>query len=91
LTAIPSSGPLHKSPFATKPAPGLLAAGPVSIGPTGFGLGKFFNTTTNHIMHHQHIRMNYGLYFNFWDRLMGTNHPQYEARFTELTLARPRS
>ncbi len=42
-------------------------------------------------MHHQHIRMNYGLYFNFWDRLMGTNHPQYEARFTELTLARPRS
>ena len=53
------------------------------------GLGKFFNTTTNHIMHHQHIRMNYGLYFNFWDRLMGTNHPQYEARFTELTLTRP--
>jgi sterol desaturase/sphingolipid hydroxylase (fatty acid hydroxylase superfamily) len=43
-------------------------------------MGKFFNTTTNHTMHHEYVRSNYGLYFNFWDRLMGTNHAGYEAR-----------
>jgi lathosterol oxidase len=49
------------------------------------GLRMFLNTTTNHTMHHQYFRGNYGLYFNFWDRLMGTNHAQYEERFTEVT------
>ena len=49
-------------------------------------LGKFLNTPTNHAMHHQYFRGNYGLYFNFWDRLMGTNHKDYEARFREITL-----
>ena len=49
-------------------------------------LGKFLNTPTNHAMHHQYFRGNYGLYFNFWDRLMGTNHKDYEARFREVTL-----
>ncbi|MFM7099800.1 MAG: sterol desaturase family protein [Verrucomicrobiota bacterium] len=43
------------------------------------------NTPTNHVMHHEKMRGNYGLYFNFWDRLMGTNHPDYEARFREVT------
>jgi len=43
------------------------------------------NTPTNHIMHHEKMRGNYGLYFNFWDRLMGTNHPEYESRFREVT------
>jgi sterol desaturase/sphingolipid hydroxylase (fatty acid hydroxylase superfamily) len=52
-------------------------------------LGKFLNTPTNHVMHHEHFRGNYGLYFNFWDRLMGTNHERYEARFREVT-SRPR-
>jgi sterol desaturase/sphingolipid hydroxylase (fatty acid hydroxylase superfamily) len=48
-------------------------------------VGKFVNTPTNHIMHHEHFRGNYGLYFNYWDRLMGTNHARYEARFREVT------
>lgn len=43
------------------------------------------NTPTNHIMHHEKMRGNYGLYFNFWDRLMGTNHKDYEDRFREVT------
>ena len=43
------------------------------------------NTPTNHVMHHEKMRGNYGLYFNVWDRLMGTNHPEYESRFTEAT------
>lgn len=49
----------------------------------------FLNTPTNHAMHHEWMRGNYGLYFNFWDRLMRTNHRDYEARFNEVT-SRPR-
>ncbi|MFH5803625.1 sterol desaturase family protein [Alienimonas sp. DA493] len=44
-------------------------------------LGLFLNTSTHHSQHHEKFRSNYGLYFNFWDRLMGTNHPAYEAKF----------
>jgi lathosterol oxidase len=48
-------------------------------------LGRFLNTPTNHVQHHEKMRGNYGLYFNCWDRLMGTNHKDYEARFHEVT------
>lgn len=48
-------------------------------------LGKFINTPTNHVQHHEKIRGNYGLYFNVWDRLMGTNHADYEKRLHEVT------
>lgn len=48
-------------------------------------LGKLMNTPTNHIMHHEYLRGNYGLYFNVWDRLMRTNHERYEERFREVT------
>lgn len=48
-------------------------------------LKRFLNTPTNHIQHHEKLRGNYGLYFNIWDRLMGTNHEQYEKRFREVT------
>ncbi len=53
-------------------------------------LGKLMNTPTNHIMHHEHLRGNYGLYFNVWDRLMRTNHERYEERFREVTSRRAR-
>ena len=43
------------------------------------------NTPTNHVMHHEKMRGNYDLYFKILDRLMGTNHPDYEARFREVT------
>ena len=52
-------------------------------------LGKFANTPTNHAMHHEFFTGNYGLYFNIWDRLMGTNHKDYETRFREVT-SRPK-
>ncbi|TLD68215.1 sterol desaturase family protein [Phragmitibacter flavus] len=52
-------------------------------------LGKFMNTPTNHAMHHETMRGNFGLYFNLWDRLMGTNHQDYETRFREVTQRKP--
>ena len=48
-------------------------------------LGRLLNTPTNHIQHHEKFTGNYGLYFNVWDRLMGTNHKDYESRFNEVT------
>lgn len=43
------------------------------------------NTSTHHNLHHQHVDCNYGLYFNWWDRLMGTNHPRYFEIFDACT------
>jgi len=48
--------------------------------PAGFRrhwLFRWHNTTTHHDMHHQHVNGNYSLYFNFWDRVMRTNHRDY--------------
>jgi sterol desaturase/sphingolipid hydroxylase (fatty acid hydroxylase superfamily) len=42
-------------------------------------------TTTHHDMHHARPDGNYGLYFTWWDRLMGTEHPGYRARFDQAT------
>jgi len=55
--------------------------------PKGFAshmLFKWHNTSTHHNMHHRLVKCNYGLYFNFWDRVMHTNHPTYEASFDEI-------
>jgi sterol desaturase/sphingolipid hydroxylase (fatty acid hydroxylase superfamily) len=41
----------------------------------------FLTTTTHHDLHHAQAGWNYGLYFTWWDRLMGTEHPEYQARF----------
>ena len=38
-------------------------------------------TTTHHNQHHRRFSSNYGLYFTFWDRAMGTLHADYHAEF----------
>jgi sterol desaturase/sphingolipid hydroxylase (fatty acid hydroxylase superfamily) len=56
--------------------------------PKGFAshrLFKWHNTATHHNMHHRLVKCNYGLYFNFWDRIMGTNHPEYEKTYDKVT------
>lgn len=58
------------------------------IFPKGFHrnfIGKWFNTSVNHNMHHKFFTGNYGLYFTFWDRIMGTVHPHYEENYEEVT------
>ncbi len=48
------------------------------------------STTTHHDMHHAgSFNHNYGFYFTFWDRLMGTEHPEYRARFRAVTASQP--
>jgi len=46
---------------------------------------KWHNTATHHNLHHQAVKYNFGLYFNFWDKLMKTNHPRYEFYFNKVT------
>ncbi len=47
----------------------------------GGRLTRWLNTSTHHNMHHSHVHGNYSLYFNFWDRVMGTNFPSYESYY----------
>lgn len=56
--------------------------------PERFGnsiLFRWLNTSTHHNMHHHYGRGNYGLYFNLWDRLAGTNHKHYGEEFKHVT------
>jgi lathosterol oxidase len=39
--------------------------------------GRWLTTTLHHEMHHAHGHANYGLYFAWWDRSCGTEHPAY--------------
>jgi sterol desaturase/sphingolipid hydroxylase (fatty acid hydroxylase superfamily) len=41
----------------------------------------FLTTVTHHDLHHADGRWNLGLYFTWWDRIGGTEHPAYLARF----------
>ncbi len=47
-----------------------------------------FTTVTHHDLHHQRGRGNYGLYFTWWDRWMGTEFEDYRARFREAARGR---
>lgn len=42
---------------------------------------RWLSTSTHHNMHHRYGKGNYGLYFNLWDRVFKTNHPDYEKEY----------
>ena len=44
---------------------------------------RIFNTAIHHHQHHQYVRFNFGIYFNFWDRVMGTNHATYPQAYLD--------
>lgn len=44
-------------------------------------IGKWINTSVAHNQHHQYFKGNYGLYFLFWDRIMGTLRKDYDEQF----------
>lgn len=50
---------------------------------------KYINTNTNHDMHHQYFRYNFGLYSTIWDEIFGTVHPEYEQTFKNITERKP--
>ncbi|GBF51014.1 C-5 sterol desaturase [Leptospira ryugenii] len=60
----------------------------IELYPKGFvrnPLTNWNNTTTHHNMHHRYFQCNYGLYFNWWDKLFKTNHNQYAKEFERIT------
>lgn len=40
-------------------------------------LFEILNTSVHHNLHHHKFKGNYGLYFRFWDRMMGTENKNY--------------
>ncbi|MCB9640925.1 MAG: sterol desaturase family protein [Myxococcales bacterium] len=60
--------------------------------PKGFTkhpIGQWFNTSTHHNLHHHKGKLNFSLYFNWWDRWMGTNQEGYHEAFDEVA-SRPK-
>jgi lathosterol oxidase len=47
-------------------------------------LFEIINTSVHHNLHHQKFDGNYGLYFRFWDRIMGTEFRDYTAQFDKI-------
>jgi sterol desaturase/sphingolipid hydroxylase (fatty acid hydroxylase superfamily) len=43
----------------------------------------FLTSVTHHDLHHEQAGWNFGLYFTFWDRLMGTENPNYLPAFAK--------
>ena len=46
-------------------------------------LGRWLIGPAHHSIHHDRYRMHYGLYFTFWDRLLGTNDFNYDLSLFE--------
>lgn len=51
---------------------------------------RHLTTVTHHDMHHEKAGGNFGFYFTWWDKWMGTEHANYEQRFAEV-VARQKS
>ena len=51
-------------------------------------LFEIVNTSVHHNMHHKKFKGNYGLYFRVWDRIMGTEHPDYVREYDKIQAER---
>jgi len=40
-------------------------------------IGKWLIGSMHHSIHHRKYKVHYGLYFTFWDKLLGTQDPDY--------------
>ncbi len=61
----------------------------VELYPRGFARHRVFRawvSATHHQAHHARFTVNYGLYFNVWDRWMKTQDPRYEESFRKPAL-----
>lgn len=53
-------------------------------------IGRWLNTSVNHNQHHKYFTGNFGLYFLFWDRWLGTLRNDYDTEFAEVDSRRSR-
>jgi sterol desaturase/sphingolipid hydroxylase (fatty acid hydroxylase superfamily) len=54
----------------------------------GRPLIDWMTTVTHHDLHHAQAGSNFGLYFTWWDRWMGTENPGYHAAFAKVAARR---
>jgi len=54
-------------------------------------IGKWLIGATHHSLHHKQFRSNFGLYFTFWDKWLGTESSLYEDKVREVTGLKDRS
>lgn len=54
-------------------------------------VSAWFITATHHNIHHSRFKNHYMLYFDLWDRLMGTNFKDYREICRRLAAAKPAS
>lgn len=47
-------------------------------------LFNYINSSVHHNMHHRYSNVNYGLYFRFWDKIMGTESPHYVKKYDKI-------
>ena len=45
---------------------------------------RFLTSSTHHNLHHRRFNGNYGVHFRVWDRLLGTEFPDYETEFDRI-------
>lgn len=46
-------------------------------------LGKWFIGPAHHAIHHLKYTQHYGLYFTFWDKLLGTQDPEFDRKLSD--------
>ncbi|WP_116124488.1 sterol desaturase family protein [Lewinella sp. IMCC34183] len=84
--------PMHALAFLTLLAVMTLSAtinhAGVEVFPASWGrlpLLRGLIGATHHDVHHKQARYNFGLYFTFWDKWMGTESPRFTQRFRRYT------
>ena len=89
LLAVPTPEPVIFTFLAIMILRNAMGHAGLELHPRGWAshpLLKWISTTTHHDLHHAgSFNHNFGFYFTWWDKLMGTEHPNYVAKFNEVT------
>ena len=89
LLAVPTPEPVIFTFLAIMILRNAMGHAGLELHPRGWAshpLLKWISTTTHHDLHHAgSFNHNFGFYFTWWDKLMGTEHPEYVAKFNEVT------
>lgn len=86
---VPTPGPVIFTFLAIMILRNAMGHAGLELHPRGWAshpLLKWISTTTHHDMHHgTSYSHNFGFYFTWWDKLMGTEHPHYVETFDRIT------
>ena len=89
LAVVPTPHPVIFTFLAVMILRNAMGHAGLELHPRGWAshpLLKWISTTTHHDMHHgTSYNHNFGFYFTWWDKLMGTEHPDYVKTFDRVT------